>query len=460
MPILMPKDTHDVLRKNEDKFESRSLFFDRFADPEARDKGKEAPRRKWFATAVGKKPETSQIQSWKQFLTEPGLGIAPDFAFNAELQSRLLVNMAGGVMTNAGLCLNRFGVPYIPGSAVKGCARRMALFELGELSLDNPSPEILAQSLVRIALVFGWAESDWMNGRKKRKRAGKIEDAEPISDFWHALCVDVGDQSADATRDERWKVTSNLAARELFHGIGRKPNNPELPWAPQLPNFASSTAFLPAYPIELPGKDLELDVATPHHKEYYGRKKDHSGRLTMPIALDTEETEPVLFPAVVRGVVFRFVTLPLSRIPITPSERNVLNRQANQWLRTGLETMGIGGKTSAGYGFLRDPQRNERGTSGSAGPQPTVSSGSDVPVKTPEHPLIAAWRGRTQSENIKAFRPFLAQLKDDAELHLVFHAIMPSRELAKPKRSDRYWQSFTSHPEGVAILKRLNIKLQ
>jgi CRISPR/Cas system CMR subunit Cmr6 (Cas7 group RAMP superfamily) len=53
-----------------------------------------------------------------------------------------MVNMAGGVMENAGLCLDRFGLPYIPGSAVKGCARRTALAALREWCETGQQPGI------------------------------------------------------------------------------------------------------------------------------------------------------------------------------------------------------------------------------------------------------------------------------------------------------------------------------
>ncbi len=47
--------------------------------------------------------------------------------FTAALGGRLIVNQAGGILENAGLCLHRhFGDPHIPGSAVKGLARHAA----------------------------------------------------------------------------------------------------------------------------------------------------------------------------------------------------------------------------------------------------------------------------------------------------------------------------------------------
>lgn len=58
----------------------------------------------------------------------------------AELKGRLAINLSDSLVPNAGICLDRmFGVPYIPGSAVKGICRHTALFRLrsGELSIDD-----------------------------------------------------------------------------------------------------------------------------------------------------------------------------------------------------------------------------------------------------------------------------------------------------------------------------------
>ncbi len=48
-----------------------------------------------------------------------------------ELQGRLIVNLSDSLIQNAGICLDRnTGLPYIPGSAVKGVARHVALAHL------------------------------------------------------------------------------------------------------------------------------------------------------------------------------------------------------------------------------------------------------------------------------------------------------------------------------------------
>jgi CRISPR/Cas system CMR subunit Cmr6 (Cas7 group RAMP superfamily) len=127
MPLLMPADTGAVLGENAKHCESRSLLLDRFCDPTA----KEKDRQQVFTRAFAQPVVASVSGARRDWLTRM---IAPDRGqiVYSQLQSRLLVNMAGGVMENAGLCLDRVGLPYIPGSAVKGCARRMATQQLPE----------------------------------------------------------------------------------------------------------------------------------------------------------------------------------------------------------------------------------------------------------------------------------------------------------------------------------------
>ena len=76
--------------------------------------------------------------------------------FPAKLKSRLIVNQAGGILENAGLCLHsHFGYPYIPGSAVKGVARHAAWCEWHEA--EEPRKADIARKMAR---VFGYPTGD------------------------------------------------------------------------------------------------------------------------------------------------------------------------------------------------------------------------------------------------------------------------------------------------------------
>jgi CRISPR/Cas system CMR subunit Cmr6 (Cas7 group RAMP superfamily) len=316
--LWMPIDTRKFLGDNAEKCESRSLFMDRFAQPDAKDDG----RKRWFELLAGKKPVVIRGRKIIVGASQPPL--------YAQLQSRLMINMAGGVMENAGLCLDRFGLPYIPGSTVKGCTRRMAIQKL----LETEGSEKKAELLVQIALVFGWGDTDWKTGRR-RGRNGR--DGELYSDFEFACGA-----------GESWRAIRRPAAEDLLNTlVVKRHSHPDQPWE-DLPNFAGSVSFLPAHPIDAVGADLalrpaalgklELDVLTCHHPAYYQGKQK--------VATDDEDPNPVLFPAVAAGHVFAFAMMPLRNCA-----KGLLDT-AREWLSDGLSTFGLGAKTAAGYGWF------------------------------------------------------------------------------------------------------------
>lgn len=294
MPITIPCDTANAIGSNAAQCESRSLFASRFADPTL----EKDDRKIWFQNLLGKKsisrtlwfPPTAKI-------------------LHAQLKSRLMVNMAGGVMENAGLSLDRYGLPYIPGSAIKGCARRTALAALREWCETEAKPEgddnlftkfcagfsTPVELLSAIAHTFGWVEKDWSSAE------------EDHSDFVWAC----------ASTDTFLKAANQLYTQK---------------------QFAGSIAFLDAHPNRDPG--LALDVLTPHHKDYYEGK--------LKTATDTEEPVPVLFPAFKEQGENDYFIFPL--IPLRQADP--LLTLAREALRTGLDVFGLGAKTNAGYGWF------------------------------------------------------------------------------------------------------------
>lgn len=329
MPILMPKDTRDALGSNAAKCDSRSLYFDRFADPQA----KVDERNAWFRRVVALKPLPAKCGAWKTWLGNLGTGLKSKCVLFAKLQARLMVNMAGGAMENAGLCLDRFGVLYIPGSAVKGCARRIAIQNLLEAREAQESADRLARLLADLALVFGWGEQDWKTRSdvvSKLKPKGNDTD-EQFAQYCQKSWKEKRADFAYAVGDTLWPDVS-IAARHLL---------------PKTDHFAGAVSFLPAYPLQLPLSDLELDVLTCHHPKYY------QGDAKMPVALDTEEPNPVMFPAAAANIIFQFAVLPIRDHLSSLSQPDTkLHALAVEWLRQGLETFGLGAKTAAGYGWF------------------------------------------------------------------------------------------------------------
>lgn len=96
-----------------------------------------------------------------------------------ELRSRLAVNLAGGILENANICLHpHFGYPYLPGSAVKGLARHAAWCEWNK-------PESDKQAIARrISTVFGYPTGD-----DKLDEALKADEEAREAKENHAGCV-------------------------------------------------------------------------------------------------------------------------------------------------------------------------------------------------------------------------------------------------------------------------------
>lgn len=101
---------------------------------------------------------SSRIRSNNRFLIELEKSYSGRaVTFSAILGGRLLINMAGGVMENSGMALDRVtGLPFIPGSAVKGICRHVALWEI-----RGESNAVRKCALARSALaIFGFASND------------------------------------------------------------------------------------------------------------------------------------------------------------------------------------------------------------------------------------------------------------------------------------------------------------
>ena len=83
-----------------------------------------------------------------------------------ELQGRLIVNLSDSLIQNAGICLDRnTGLPFIPGSAVKGVSRHVALEHLinGAWTLDE------------FVCVFGCSEADFKDKGELRSYSDKVD---------------------------------------------------------------------------------------------------------------------------------------------------------------------------------------------------------------------------------------------------------------------------------------------
>lgn len=101
--------------------------------------------------------------------------------------------------------------------------------------------------------------------------------------------------------------------------------------------------FCDAWPAEYKYLDsLELDVITPHYKDYY-EKKD--------FPQDTLQPSPHLFLAVKKDTVFEFAIYPAKS---DNKDNDKLLEKTEGLIKQALKEYGIGAKTGSNYGYFKE----------------------------------------------------------------------------------------------------------
>lgn len=211
----------------------------------------------------------------------------------ARLRSRMAINLSDGLIENAGICLDRVsGLPYIPGSAIKGVCRHAA-FEM--LRKDSGNETKQTQSALMLLTCFGDSEA-------QRKDLEKL-----------------GVALADKPTDNKGAVT-----------------------------------FLPAFPASSKC-ELEVDVTTVHVPHYYMGRNGRRGQQPISAGtehgLREENLRPNSFPVVKSGSLFGFV-IALNDLGNRSTDPQALLNYAEKCLEMALTSCGIGAKTGAGYGWF------------------------------------------------------------------------------------------------------------
>ena len=110
---------------------------------------------------------------------------------------------------------------------------------------------------------------------------------------------------------------------------------------------AGDLVFFPAYPARDHWPRLEVDIINNHHPSY---AQALEGGDSFPQAVETDSPIPVFFLTVAAGTPFAF------RIGSRSGSTAHVMR-AFQILESGLDFLGLGAKTAAGYGTFLPPAR-------------------------------------------------------------------------------------------------------
>jgi len=165
---------------------------------------------------------------------------------------------------------------------------------------------------------------------------------------------------------------------------------------------------------------LELDVMTPHHAAYY------AGQVNVPH--DCEGPNPLKFPVIPAGRVFEVALVYTRGGRGADAELD----EAENYLVIGLEEMGLGAKTTSGYGRFR---RNAAAASTPAtGPSDSATSEPSTPDEpvtpppptAPSGPIEVTLKSADRKTNVA-----IATAQDGRELR--FPASMLSKAYIYPQ---------------------------
>lgn len=284
---------------------------------------------------------------WRASFQAPGAR-----TFELTLASRLLVGHGNSSATGVGLTVHHtWGVPVIPGSALKGVVAHYVDAIYGP---DDPD-------------TGPWEEPD----EEQRKRAlyqgvtwrGKRMERGPGAVYRSLFGAPVAD--LDKLMAEHGLEAGAVAGLVTFHD------------ALYVPGSATDN------------KPYAVDVLTVHQKTYY----DSQGVGHWPN--DYDRPNPVAFLTVRPGIRMAFA------LSGPPDWRDL----AERLLRAALEEWGIGGKTSAGYGRLVPPERTSdmgfpKGR-GSIRPEAALRAGALVEaVLLEERTKKGGWKARHEPSGL------------------------------------------------------------
>ncbi|GEM_PF-2151279 len=267
---------------------------------------------------------------------------------------RLVIGMGyPSPVENGFLFHHTYGIPYIPGEALKGITRQVLLlamynylYESKGVNLKNRKPSNMTEDEYKEKLLET-LDKCLSSGRDKKsggekskcsfevidnnKNKNRIDD--DLFEHLEKACLDFNKgvpEVVQCTGDSNLDV---LALFETLFGSQKK---------------RGEVIFFDAFPVDLKKEHFELDIMNPHYGEYYGSKEKER----KPPA-DWYNPNPIVF-LTLANTKFKFNIAYHPLNPLDESKSNKILEIAEKLLRFALTTYGIGGKTRSGYGWFEE----------------------------------------------------------------------------------------------------------
>lgn len=355
---------------------------------------KHAPRKAWHfddegkadgRTAVEKAGAASQAAAHLRQRQRALAAATPAvMTYSARLASPLATGLGIEHPTENGFAfLWPYGVPFLPGSAIKGALRRAAeMLATGEASglADDPAPGQPRWTLPAVWALFGFDSSALYNSRAVDLCPPK---SLAILEHWLALGVAKNSQAEKIKSPQKFLASpQSETGRRAVHARG-------------------ALEFWDAFPVG----PITVDIMNPHAYQYYEGRDE--GRAT---PAECDAPRPVFFLAIKSGAELDFYVRCQTRRLHADLVRDwqPLLRQAfalaGGWL-------GFGAKTAVGYGALAEsaPAANAAppvGTSTRPAAAAPPARSAPTPPAAPAAPAAPALGGKAAElrENVRNVR--------------------------------------------------------
>jgi len=242
-----------------------------------------------------------------------------DKNFPLTLSWRLVVGLGAASVYETSMTLHHiYGIPYLPGSAIKGITRSYRILCMVE-ELEHPNDyyervALLEEFVEKFDLVEKNVFPKWeeVKGLKVSSPQDKNKKVEFSEQFYKSL---------EAKQVE-------LREFQLIFGTQNK---------------QGCIIFFDSFPEHF---EIKYDIMNPHYGPYYTEKKPPA-----------DYYNPTLIPfLVLENAKFTFYLGTKNRLISSEEKENLLNT-TKEWLRDALTSYGIGAKTALGYGLFETIQK-------------------------------------------------------------------------------------------------------
>jgi CRISPR-associated protein Cmr6 len=337
----LPFRTRQAFEKHRNKApQNPGLLFERFLPDSTQPEAKRDAQQ--LILEAARKIDRSLLQAfnarWQQ--QAEALDALP---FTLKTEWRLVCGLGRKGPLEVGFTFHRYGFPIIPGSSLKGVARAYAFYQVGNA---------LGEALHRLSPTTQISKFSEAPSAQKDKgpwhRLEAILTLDNFEEYQRAFEQEYGRQpEAEQLADQFRLIFGTLAC-------------------------AGRAIFLDAIPTHPP--TLEWDIMNPHYPKYYSGE-EYPTNWQSPV--------PVHFLVVASQTEFRFAIGWRGAVEAT------LQTQAQNWLVQGLNQLGVGAKTSAGYGYFQSvPAEQPAQPAG----QSAEGTATPLPSQSPSEPDALSWR--------------------------------------------------------------------